>query len=382
MRAKASGAPGSFHVRPLPFALLALLAGAGALAGASERPDAKMEWIGVSKDEKGFVGAASGRRFVPWGFNYDRDYRKRLLEEYWDRDWATVAEDFREMKALGATVVRIHLQFGRFMDAPDKPNSHSLHQLGRLLRLAETTGLHLDLTGLGCYRKRAVPSWYDALGDPERWAAQARFWEAVARRCAHSPAVFCYDLMNEPVVSGGRRRAGDWLAGELDGFSYVQFISSAPTSGPRVEVAQQWIATLTRAIRRNDSRHLITVGLLPNSQASDALNSGFFPGEIAPDLDFISVHLYPRSGKLAEDLKLLDGFRVGKPVVIEEIFPLACSAAELRAFIQQARAKAAGFLGFYWGQTPDQLRASATPGAVLTRQWLEIFQELDPEKTR
>ena len=33
---------------------------------------------------------------------------------------------------------------------------------------------------------------------------QARFWQAVAARCAASPAVFCYDLMNEPVVPGGK----------------------------------------------------------------------------------------------------------------------------------------------------------------------------------
>jgi hypothetical protein len=40
---------------------------------------------------------------------------------------------------------------------------------------------------------------------------QARFWQAVAGRCAESPAVFCYDLMNEPVVPGGQRTGGDWL---------------------------------------------------------------------------------------------------------------------------------------------------------------------------
>ena len=39
--------------------------------------------------------------------------------------------------------------------------------------------------------------------------AQARFWEAVATRCAGSPAVFCFDLMNEPVVPGGRREPGE-----------------------------------------------------------------------------------------------------------------------------------------------------------------------------
>ena len=107
----------------------------------------------MSKDGRGFVGAASGKGFTPWGFNYDRDYKLRLLEEYWDAEWATVAEDFREMKQLGANVVRIHLQLPKFMDAPNQPNPHALEQLRRLVDLPDT-GLYLDLTGLGCYRKR------------------------------------------------------------------------------------------------------------------------------------------------------------------------------------------------------------------------------------
>ena len=112
------------------------------------------------------------------------------------------------MKQLGANVVRVHLQFARFMDAPDRPNENSLERLGRLVKLAEETGLYLDLTGLGCYRKQDVPAWYSApgrdgaLGEPRRG-----FWEAVAERCAASPAVFCYDLMNEPIVPGRETNA-------------------------------------------------------------------------------------------------------------------------------------------------------------------------------
>jgi hypothetical protein len=90
------------------------------------------------------------------------------------------------------------------MEGPDRPKQASLERLGRLLDLAERVGLYLDLTGLGCYHKPDVPAWYDRLAEPERWAAQGHFWEAIARRCASSPAVFCYDLMNEPVVPGGK----------------------------------------------------------------------------------------------------------------------------------------------------------------------------------
>ena len=56
---------------------------------------------------------------------------------------------FGQMKKLGANVVRIHLQLGKFMDGPDKPNAKALDRLGKLLELAERTGLYLDLTGPG-----------------------------------------------------------------------------------------------------------------------------------------------------------------------------------------------------------------------------------------
>ena len=48
------------------------------------------------------------------------------------------------------------------------------------MKLAEATGLYLDITGLGCYHKKDVPEWYDKLDESDRWAAQAKFWEAVA----------------------------------------------------------------------------------------------------------------------------------------------------------------------------------------------------------
>src|SRR6516164_1796171 len=93
--------------------------------------------IGISKDRAGFILKPSGRAFVPWGFNYDHDDNGRLLEDYWDQEWAKVETHFRQMKKLGANVVRIHLQFGKFMEAADKPNARALDRLGQLLRLAE-----------------------------------------------------------------------------------------------------------------------------------------------------------------------------------------------------------------------------------------------------
>jgi dienelactone hydrolase len=342
----------------------------------------KLGWLGVSKDRRGFVHAATGKPFTPWGFNYDRDYKSRLLEDYWESEWPTVVEDFHEMKALGANVVRIHLRFNKFMDGPARPNQESLAQLARLAKLAEETDLYLDITGLGCYRKSEVPAWYNSLDESARWKAQAVFWQAIASKCAPSPAIFCYDLMNEPIVPGGKRAPGDWMTGDLGGFSYCQFISLDQAGRSRPEIARQWITKLAKAIRRRDTRHLVTVGMLPDSVGTSDSISGFVPQKVEGSLDFLCVHLYPKSGHLEDDLKLLRGFNVGKPVVIEEMFPLTCSATELGEFIRRSQPDAAGWLGFYWGQTPEELSHSTNLGDILTREWLKLFQELRVRESR
>src|SRR5690242_14483227 len=82
----------------------------------------KLEPIRVSKDGTGFVRSPSGTKFTPWGFNYDHDRKGRLIEDYWDAEWDLVTTHFGQMKRLGANVVRVHLQFGKFMEAADRPN--------------------------------------------------------------------------------------------------------------------------------------------------------------------------------------------------------------------------------------------------------------------
>src|SRR5262245_40393016 len=334
-----------------------------------------MERVKVGKDKKSFALAEAGEAFVPWGFNYDHDEEGRLIEDYWADEWAKVEKDFATMKELGANVVRVHLQLGKFMDAADRPNAKALGRLGGLLKLARKQGLYLDLTGLGCYHKKDVPAWYDELSEKDRWAVQARFWGAVAARCARSPAVFCYDLMNEPVVPGGKRKGGDWLGPAFGGKHFVQFITLDQGGRRRAEVARAWVETLVAAIRKEDRDSLITVGLVDWSLDRERLTSGFVPKKVADELDFVSVHLYPEKGKVDEALETLEGFAIGKPVLVEETFPLRCSAKEFEDFIDRSRKHACGWVGFYWGKPPEQLRKSKAIPDALMLAWLELSQK-------
>jgi hypothetical protein len=314
---------------------------------------------------------------VAWGVNYDHDDAGRLLEDYWEKEWAAVVKDFREIKALGANVVRVHLQLTRFMNAPRRANPASLACLGKLARLAEETGLYLDVTGLGCYRKQDVPRWYDALGEAARWNVQVRFWQGVATECRNSPAIFCYDLMNEPILAGDKKET-EWLTGELGGMFFVQRITLDLAGRTGKEVAKQWVKKLTAAIRKIDDRPMITVGVIPWALVFKGAKPLFYAPEVGGPLDFVSVHIYPKKGDVKGALAALEVYKVGKPLVVEEIFPLGCSIEEAGAFIDGSRKHCAGWISFYWGKTIEENEKAGDAKGALIGKWLRYFRSHSP----
>ncbi|HEX72324.1 MAG TPA: hypothetical protein ENN65_03310 [Candidatus Hydrogenedentes bacterium] len=262
---------------------------------------------------------------------------------------------------MGANVVRIHLQTAAFMSGPEKVNRDNIAQLQRLLDFAEETGLYLNLTGLGSYKKHEDPAWYRDMGEAERWAVQAHFWEAIAKACAGRAAVFCYNLMNEPVLTGGDD-PDEWLPGEgLGGFHFVQRITRDLGDRTREEVARAWVDMMVKAIRRHDSDTLITVGVIPWVFHWGGGSPLFYSEEVRENLDFASVHFYPRHGEVDKALEALAAYDVGMPLVIEETAPLRCSLEELAEFIERSRSIADGWLGFFWGKDIAYFTEAAKP---------------------
>ncbi|MGZ4962701.1 MAG: cellulase family glycosylhydrolase [Limisphaerales bacterium] len=343
---------------------------------------ATMDRVVVSPDGHGFILAQSRQPFHPWGFNYGN--HGLLIEDFWNKDWKVLAADFRKMKSMGANVVRVHLQFGKFMLGRNSPNYAAIRQYTRLLKLAEDTGIYLDVTGLACYRPSDVPEWYDNFDTRTRWDAQANFWRAISRAGAASPAIFCYDLMNEPFVPGGPRKPGDWRCGSLlGGYDFVQFIALNTNKYSREEVARAWIGFLRAAIRENDTNTLITVGMLPWSEKWHFL-SGFDPHKCADQLDFISVHIYPDKKIPAEAIECAREFAIGKPLVIEETFPLSCDPPQLEKFLFDSRDYATGWIGHYDGDSLDELdalnrRHKLTISQAIYRSWMQLFVKLRPQ---
>lgn len=331
----------------------------------------EMQTIRLAADGDGFVGQPSGDRFVPWGHNYASvDLLKRLADDP-DR----VRREFGEMKAAGTNVARIHPEMPRILIGPDKANPVAIDQLKTLLEIAEDSGVHLMITGLACYQISDRLDWYDSMGEPDRWATQAFFWETIAATCVDSPAVFAYDLVNEPAAVG--KPSDGWYTGKMGDVEFCQRLSLNPGERDGDELFRQWTGEMVSAIRKRDPAHLITMGMLP------------FPGAYkvaAEQLDFVSPHLYPKTGKVDNEIELLKRFDWGKPIVIGETFPLSCSVDEEREFLLASRKFADGWLGHWPDESPSELadmreKGTATIHSAIWLSWVELFREIGPRMT-
>jgi hypothetical protein len=352
-----------FFVQPaLLFAALFLARGSWA---------ANMETVRIAPDNNGFILSPSGNRFVPWGHNYASiDILERMAN-----DPARVERDFAEMKAARTTVARIHPEMPRILAGPNKTRPDALDNLRKLLKIAENAGIHLKITGLACYKIKDRMAWYDALDEQDRWNTQAFFWETIAQTCAQNPAVFAYDLVNEPAAAG--KPAEGWYTGKLGDVEFCQRLTLEPGQRNGDAIFGEWTKLMVASIRKHDQKHLITLGMLP------------FPGAYrtaAEQLDFVSPHLYPKAGKVDDELNLLKKFDWGKPIVIGETFPLSCGIEDERTFLLKSRDVAHGWIGHWPDESPARLAelkksGKATIENAIWLSWVDLFEEIGPQMT-
>jgi hypothetical protein len=180
--------------------------------------------------------------------------------------------------------------------------------------------------------------------------------------------------MNEPILAGAKKKETEWLAGEFAGKHFVQRITLDLAGRTREQVAKAWVDKLVAAIRKHDQHHMITVGVIPWAHTWPNAKPLFYSKQVSANLDFASVHFYPKKGEVDKALTALTAYDIGKPLIVEEMFPLKCSLEELGVFIDSSRATADGWIGFYWGKTPEECRRSAALSDGVTAEWLEFFK--------
>jgi hypothetical protein len=118
--------------------------------------------------------------------------------------------------------------------------------------------------------------------------------------------------------------------------------------------------------------------VIPWAQVFKGAKPLFYAPEVIGPLDFVSVHFYPKAGKRDDDLAALKVYEVGKPLVIEEIFPLSASLEETEAFIERSKEHVDGWISFYWGKTIGEYDKAGDFKGALVSGWLRRFRALSP----
>jgi hypothetical protein len=150
-----------------------------------------------------------------------------------------------------------------------------------------------------------------------------------------------------------------------------------PGDRSNLEIARAWVEKLTTAIHEEDPDHLITVGVIPWATVWPNAKPLFYSPEVSRYLDFVSVHFYPKAGEVDKALTALAVYDIGKPLVIEETFPLNCSIEEMDEFLRGSKDIAEGWFSFYWGKTIEQYQRTADSEltAAIMVKWLDYFRD-------
>jgi hypothetical protein len=310
---------------------------------------------------------AGARPWRAWGMNWGVGNHAPVIAYFDDpsaSNFAVLRRELGTAREMSANSMRVYLQLGQVMATPTRPRQSTLTALQRLLALAQHDGIYLDLTGDLVWRPARAPAWYGHMSRQARWQVQARFWKAVAHAASASPAVLCYELTSEPVVS----QTAGYYYGELGGWWFVQSIATA--AGAHADaLARKWTRLMATAVRSQDNRP-VSIGLLP-------LTAGpFAPDNVADLLDMLIVHEYPTTGRAPAAVSIIRSFAAfHKPVLLGETFMLSDDAATQWAFLTGAAPYLAGAFEFFDGRDPARIHVHSVYDARY-QQGLEQFRAL------
>ena len=402
--------------------------------------------------EPGFVHAApggaeapggagftlNGKPWRPFGCNYF-DPEVGWAPKLWQRfDAGRVESHFRAMRELGVNVVRVFLTAGSFYREPPSLEPEALAKLDRLIAIARKSGIRVHPTGPDHWE--GTPAWRrgDFYAEPKALEAQVSFWKALAARYRDEPAIFAWDLLNEPHVRWGgpameaawgawlrekypdpQALRGAWGIDPKEGAFETGIPPDAPSASRRLldyqrfreSVAERWVKAQVDAIRSVDPNHLVTVGLIqwsvPALLGKPSQYAAFRPSRMAPLLDFLTIHFYPLRGdpnasEAAFDANLaylefvLRCARAGdpaKPLLVGEFGWYGGGAADghperpaedqarwCKAAVLQGRGIAAGWLNWAYADTPESRDCTKFSGLVTAggavKAWGAAFREL------
>lgn len=315
-----------------------------------------------------------GRTLTVRGWNLaDKEHRgDQALSDITERS-------LRDMAGRGFDLARLAVFWDDLEPRPGQYSERYLRKIERVLdwarkyRVRVVIDAHQDVYGPAFGTHRGIPAWAtrtDGLPyrpHPDDWfaeyfepavqaafehlyqdadlrRAQARMWQVLAARFADHPAVFGYDLINEPM--------GRMLPGE-----------SIPDAARRIEATRitPMYNRLAEAIRRVDRRHRLFVE--PTPAAGEGVPTGL--GRIHDPKVVYAPHFYNAAMEAGRDYDPAAGWlpayeaavvhyprAMRIPVVIGEWGPLDSSLPNMGRFYEDALASmsrfASGWASWQW----------------------------------
>lgn len=429
----------SSFIRGSAFLVCITVIAVGLCTASRAAKPSEMQPIVVSPDSKGFMERESKQCYVPFGTNY-YDPHTGWAPKIWRQfDAKKVRRHFEVMSELGVNCARVFLTAASFQPDVETIDEKSLKKLDTLVKIARESGIRLILAGPDHWE--GVPSYWrpDRFAGEKALRALEHFWEVVGRRYRGEPAIFAWDLLNEPqlpwFVEGWQGRWNAWLhkkygsweslkanwgdeLTETDKWGNVAVAENRPSVGnPRLRdwqlfrehLADDWVRRQVQALRRADPTGLVTVGYIQWSYplvrpGNPGRYSAFNPRRQARWLDFVTIHFYPTLGgpfssdqawgkNLAYLQAVLAYCHVGKPVVLAEFgwygggapqkHPYLSEAQQARwigAEIEASRRLAVGWLSWPFSDTPTSRDISLFAGLVkddlTVKEWGHKFKAL------
>ena len=405
----------------------------------STAESSKMELIVVTSDGEGFAERDSGRPYIPFGTNY-YDPHTGWAPKLWRQfDADKVREHFIVMKKLGVNCARVFLTVGSFQPEVKTIEEQALKKLDTLVKIARETCIRLILTGPDHWE--GSPSYWspDRFAGEEALGALEHFWEVLGKRYRGEPAIFAWDLLNEPhlpwFAKGWDVRWNKWLKNkyidwdilkdvwgkeltESDKWGGVKATENRADAGnPRLRdwqlfreyLADEWVRRQVEALRDADPTHLVTVGYIQWSYplvrpGQSSRYAAFNPHRQRQWLDFMTIHFYPTMGapfgsedNWSKNLSYLQAVlaycHFGKPVVLGEFgwyggggpqnHPHLTEEQQeewISAEIEASRSLADGWLSWPFADSPSSRDISLFAGLVkpdlTTKAWGQSFTEL------
>ncbi|UCF16594.1 MAG: beta-galactosidase, partial [Phycisphaerales bacterium] len=343
-----------------------------------------------------------------------------------------VAEHFRVMSELGVNCARVFLTAGSFQPSAETVEQQALAKLDKLVEIARENEIRLILTGPDHWEGQ--PAYWK----PDRFAGEAAlqalecFWDVVGRRYRGEPAIFAWDLLNEPhlpwFAEPWRSRWNEWLHKTYENWEGLEAAwgdelveadrwgdvsvpeDRAENGNPRLRdwqlfresLADQWVRRQVDAVRRADPTHLVTVGYIQWSypmvrSGGPGRYAAFNPHRQARWLDFITIHFYPtlgspfKSGETWEkNISYLGAVlaycHTDRPVVLGEFgwygggapqhHPYLSEEQQARwiaAEIEATRLLADGWLSWPFADSPQSRDISLHAGMVKADMTLKIW---------